>query len=227
MLANIFSIMIVLPLVGLLPQTAQGVDYEAIKGERPGLGVQVVQNRFFVKKMRPEIGIFAGKFLNEAFTDTASTGARMNLFITEWLGIEAQRFETNIKDSQDLEALEEIKFRKLENPDEIVTAEPDINRIHGATDIGVVLVPFYGKLNLFDKFIIYSDLYLSAAATKVESDQGELNGYAIAGGQRFFIGKSASVQIDFRNHSYKEQRGASKSTRNALSIDVGASYFFF
>ena len=218
---------LVIVCVAWVSPNAFAADYAAIKGERPGVGVQVVQNRFFIKKLRPEIGFFAGTFLNEAFTDTNSTGARINLFITEWLGIEAQRLTTDIKDSQDLKALQEIEFRDKVDQNLLVRAEPDINRIHGATDIGIVVVPFYGKLNLFDQLIIYSDLYVSASATKIDSDQGDINGYALAGGQRFFIGKSASIQFDIRNRSYKEKRGETSTNKNALSLDVGASYFFF
>jgi outer membrane beta-barrel protein len=209
------------------PGTALAADEAAIRGERTDLGVKVVQNRYFLKAHRPEFGIFGGRFLNEAYTKTTSYGARINYFFTEWLGLEVQGSKTDITDSDDMKALRTLTFRDVNDPDLFVYPKPQINRIHATKEANLIGVPFYGKLNFFDMLIVYTDLYLSVGATKVETDQGLLNGGSVGAGIRFFILKSASFQIDFRDRIYEEVRGGKDNTKNALSVDFGLSYFFF
>jgi outer membrane beta-barrel protein len=217
-------------------QHAIAADTEAIRGERNDLGVKVVQNRYFIKQFRPEIGIFAGRFLNEAYTKTDTVGIRANFFFTEWFGLEVQGLNTSISDTEDLKALKQLSFRELDS-ERIVYPNPEINRIHATKEVNLVGVPFYGKLNFFDLLIVYTDLYLTAGATQVLTDQRvgpeklvqkkELTGGSIGAGIRFFILKSASFQIDFRDRIYEEMRNSKKNSKHALSVDFGLSYFFF
>jgi outer membrane beta-barrel protein len=215
---------------------ADGLDLKAseIRGDSSKKPVSVLQNRFFLKALRPEVGILAGSMLNEAYTDTKSFGARAGVFATEWLGFEVQAIRTNVSDTADRKALNRLKYRPLEDPtaatrageEVIVSPDPEINAIHGMTDVAVIAAPFYGKLNLMNKLIVYSDLYLTGGISRVETDQGDKTALIIGGGQRFYLYESWSLRIDVRDRIYTETRAGEKTRKNAVGFDIGASYFF-
>jgi outer membrane beta-barrel protein len=204
---------------------ADDLSPSELRGNPNKQPVSVLQNRFFLKAMRPEIGILAGSFLNEAYTKTTTTGFRVGLFINEWFGVEGQYAKTQVKDSEDRKALNRQTYRDLEE-DKQVSPDAEVNPIYSVTDINAVIAPFYGKLNLLNQYIVYSDLYLSAGGAKVETSQGDINAFVIGVGQRFYMLNALSVRIDFRDRMYTEQRGGKDSRKNALSIDLGVSYFF-
>jgi outer membrane beta-barrel protein len=185
--------------------------------------VTVLQNRYFLKAWRPEIGFATGSLLNEAYTDTTAMGVRAALFVNEYFGVETQHFKTTVKDSDDRVALNDIEVEKDGKP---TTVDPEVNPVSKIVDVNGIYAPFYGKLNLADRFIIYSDLYFTAGISKVETEQGDLNAMSIGAGQRFYIERSVSVRIDFRDRIYTEKRGGQDSRKNSYSVDFGMSYFF-
>ncbi|MGE0174145.1 MAG: outer membrane beta-barrel domain-containing protein [Oligoflexales bacterium] len=185
--------------------------------------VTVLQNRYFLKAWRPEIGFATGSFLNEAYTDTTSMGLRASLFVNEYLGVEAQHFKTTVKDSDDRIALNDIEVEKDGKP---TTVDPEVNPVSKIVDLNAIYAPFYGKLNLADQLIVYSDLYFTGGMSKVSTVQGDLNALALGAGQRFYLEKSVSFRIDFRDRIYTEKRGGKDSRKNSYSVDFGMSYFF-
>ncbi len=188
--------------------------------------VAVLQNRYFTKELRPEIGLATGSFLNEAYTKTSMKGARVSLFLNEWIGVEAQSFTTSIADSVDRKALNELKYRKLDDPEAVVSPDPEINQVYSIRDVNAVFAPFYGKLNLMDQMILYSDLYLTGGMAQIETFQGTKTAASIGAGERFYFLQSLSLRIDFRDRIFKETRGNEATTRHAYSVDFGLSYFF-
>ena len=193
--------------------------------------VSVLQNRFFLKSLRPEVGFMSGTILNESYTSTFATGYRLGMFIGEWVGIETQWISTQVSDSADRKALNQLRYRPLQgdatNPDSVVTPDPDVNAIHGMRDIAAVAAPFYGKLNLFDQMIVYTDVYLTAGMSRVDTDQGAKDAIIIGGGQRLYLYDSFSLRFDFRNRMFDEMRAEEKHRRNSWAVDIGASYLFF
>ena len=202
------------------------LDPKELRGSSEAAPVSVLQNRYFVKTFRPEIGFLAGTFLNEAYTDTTCYGVRASLFMNEFLGFEFQSIQTNIEASDDRKALDNLAYRRIDN-EEIVTPVPEINPIKGVTDANVIFAPFYGKLNIVDNFIVYSDVYVSAGASQVKTEfQGDKTAFSAGIGQRFYWKKSVSLRIDFRDRIYSELRSNEKIVKNAYSFDIGMSYFF-
>ena len=197
-----------------------------IRGEKKSSPVTILQNRYFKKTLRPEIGLTAGSFVNEAYTETVMWGAHTSLFINEWLGFEYQYVSTNVTDSDDRKALNQLKYRKIDSSD-VVSPDPEINRIHGANDLSMIVAPFYGKINLIDSLIIYSDLYLLGGISRVDTDQGGLNSISWAAGQRFYYKKNISFRFEVRDRIYSEDRAGDNYTRHAYSVDIGMSYFLF
>jgi outer membrane beta-barrel protein len=214
--------------------TAFELDPKAIRGSKSKTPVSVLQNRFFLKSFRPEAGIIMGSFLNEAYTDTTVMGVRGGMFFTEWAGIEVQYMKANVDDTDDRRALNSLEyFEKVEGSNgdavpsnKIVTPDPEVNPIKGITDFNAVIAPFYGKLNLFNKLIVYSDLYVTTGMAQVDTEQGMKTAFSVGAGQRFYMQENFSVRVDFRDRIYTEERAGKDSRKNAISFDLGASYFF-
>ena len=233
--ARIFQYFAVIALSALtLPRPARAtgpdLDPNEIRGTSTKKPVAVLQNRYFLKAWRPEVAILYGTMLNEAYTNTKLRGLRFSLFFNEWVGAEYQWIRTSVSDSDDRKALNRLQYRPVtadpKKPNEIVSPDAEVNAISGMTDISVIAAPFYGKLNIMDATIIYSDVYGSLGISRVDTDQGTLNAFTYGVGQRFYWAERWSSRIDFRNRSYVEQRGGSDTRKYAWSVDFGVSYFF-
>lgn len=210
------------------------LDPNEIRGKKSKTPHSVLQSRFFLKSWRPEAGVIMGSFLNEAYTDTNVIGIRTGLFVTEWAGFEFQYLKASVSDTDDRTALNSLQyFEKVEGEsgdavpgNKIVSPDPEVNPISSITDINAVIAPFYGKLNLFNKLIVYSDLYLTTGLATVDTAQGAKTAFSVGAGQRFYWQDNFSVRVDFRDRIYTEQRAGQDSQKNAISFDIGASYFF-
>lgn len=230
---NHFLVPVVL-LLGALPSVARADDVSPtdIRGQSSKEPVTVLQNRAFLKAYRPEIGLVAGSLLDEAYTSTTLVGVRAGMFVNEWVGFEVQQFQTKVSDSADRKALNTLKFRPLTDTSgsattqTVVTPDPEVNSIHQITDISAVGAPLYGKLNVLNKWIIYTDLYGTVGMSRLVTDQGVKGAETIGLGERFYIGQSWSVRIDFKDRVFVEQLNGANSVRNSKAVDLGASYFF-
>lgn len=204
-------------------------DIRARTVEKP---VAVLQKRYFKKKFRPELGILEGGFLNEAYTKTEKRGVRLSMFFSEWLGLELQYVDTTVSNSDDKKALDKLKFKKAEtaegdDPDTLVSPQPEVNKVHTIIDAGLCFAPFYGKINLMDFAIVYLDTYITLGGASLDTQQGAKTGISAGIGQRYYFGKSFSMRLDFRNHSFTESRNGKTSARNQQSWDLGLGWFFF
>ena len=198
---------------------------DKIRSDPRRSSVVVLQNRYFTKVWRPEFGLSVGKYMNEAYTDTTTQGVRGSVFFNELIGVELQYQQTSIADSKDRQALKQLRYREM-GTDNIVSPDVEVNQIYDSMDVNCIVAPFYGKLNLFDTLIIYSDLYLTAGLTKLGTEQGSKTAISIGAGQRFYWEKALSFRIDFRNRNFDEKKSGEKYNRDTQSIDIGVSYFF-
>lgn len=211
----------------LFSETSVAMDLQpaSIRGDAKKNPVSVLQNRYFMKVGRPEVGFIVGSFLNESYTDTSSVGLRAALFATEWLGFEYQYSDTSVKDSDDRRALNQIKYRSIDT-EETISPDPEVNSVHGMIDGNIIFAPFYGKMNLMNYLIVYSDVYFTTGVTKVDTDQGDITGVSFGAGQRFYWERSISMRVDFRDRIYTETRAGKDSRKHTYTIDFGLSYFF-
>ena len=198
---------------------------EDVRGKGASSPVTILQNRYFLKALRPEIGVSYGTVTNEAYTDTKLLGFRGALFLNESLGLELQTSTATTSDSDDLQALKRLRYLKIEDPTIQVFPDPEINRIKKIMDLSAVAAPFYGKLNFADWLIIYSDLYLTGGLSALQTDQGSLNALNFGAGQRFYWQKSLSFRIDFKGRSYTEKAAGKDRRKTTYSVDFGLSYF--
>ena len=200
---------------------------EDVRGKGASSPVTILQNRYFLKALRPELGVSYGTVTNEAYTDTKLLGFRGALFFNESLGLELQSSTATTSDSDDLQALKRLRYLKIEDPTIQVFPDPEINRVKKIMDISAVVAPFYGKLNFADWLIIYSDLYLTGGVSTLQTDQGSLNALNFGAGQRFYWQKSLSFRIDFKGRNYTEKAAGKDRRKTTYSVDFGLSYFLF
>ena len=225
----------------LAATSARALDLkpDEIRGKSSKEPTSVLQNRYFTKSYRPEFGLLAGQVVDEAYLNTSTFGGRVGLFFSEWLGLEVSMVKTIVRDSADRKALNTLKYQPLPqtdnsgnaipaNPNETKTVSPDpeVNAIHGMTDTNAVAAPFYGKLNLLNRWIVYTDVYFTGGYSLIETDQGKKNGINFGGGERFYVGQSWSFRVDFRDRVFKEARAGQVTRKNSYSWDLGTSYFF-
>jgi len=212
-----------------LPSYLGAIDLkpEDVRGKTTQSPVTILQNRYFVKAFRPEIGVAMGTVTNEAYTSTQLVGFRGGLFFTEWLGVEVQSTTATVSDSDDLKSLLRLRYRKFDDPNIEVHPDPEVNRLKKILDVSAVIAPFYGKLNFSDWIIIYSDLYLTGGLTKLDTDQGGITGITWGAGQRFYAQKSLSIRVDFKSRMYTEKSNGQDHRKSTYSVDFGLSYFLF
>lgn len=186
----------------------------------------VVQNRFFTKSLRAEVGLSAGTILNESYSRTASAGARAGLFFNELLGLEYNFAQFRSQDSVDLKAL---RTQEVCIATECRAIEPSFIRLEKSHQLQIVSAPIYGKINLFDWSILYSDLTFSAGAALVETSQGRRWAFTPGIGQRFYFSKSFSLRVDATDLYLREtlaNKGTSTSQwRHNWVAQLGLSAF--
>ena len=213
-----------------LPSTvfAAGIDLnpDELRGASTKKQVAVLQNRYFLKAWRPEVGVLLGTVTNEAYTNTKTRGLRLGVFMNEWVGVETQYIRTTVRDSADRQALKKKIYRDQADPTKLVSADAEVNPIQSMKDFVVIAAPLYGKVNILDMAIIYVEIYGSLGISQVATEQGNKNAIAIGAGQRVYFLERWSARLDFRNRSYTETRAGQSSQRNAWTVDVGASYLF-
>jgi outer membrane beta-barrel protein len=156
-------------------------------------GPVVLQNRFFTKQMRVEAGLSAGSVVNESYSQTQAAGARLGLFVSEKIGVEYNFAKFSSKDSADLLAL---RNQEVCAGTECRSITPHFIRLENLNQLQLVTAPVYGKINLFDWAILYSDLTFSAGAAFLRTSQGSKLAFTPSFGQRFYFSKSFSLRLD-------------------------------
>lgn len=205
----------------------QGLDLnpDEIRGNDQNTNVSVLQNRFFLKKNRPEIGISAGTILNESYTDTTLIGARFGFFFNEWLGVELQSVRAQVKDSDDRKALNRLQYRKIDDPSVVITPDPEVNPVKGVNEATATLVPLYGKISVADWKIVYTELYSVIGGGQVDTLQGKKNSLVFGAGLRTYWNSYVSTRIDFRDRTFLETRSGKDSRKHLWSVDFSVAAF--
>jgi len=194
--------------------------------ETPDAVPTVIQNRFFTKQYRLEAGASFGSLLNESYSKTQSVGARAGMFFTEKIGAEYNFVNFRSVDSVDLVALrtQEICIEK-----ECKSLEPSFIRLNRMHQLQAVTAPIYGKINLLDTVILYSDLTLSAGLAQVQTTQGNKWAFTPGIGQRFYFSKSFSLRVDvtdvYLKESYVSQGKTRDNWRHNWMAQAGLSVF--
>ncbi|MFK7872041.1 MAG: outer membrane beta-barrel domain-containing protein [Oligoflexales bacterium] len=207
---------------------ASSVDADGIRGVQSRRPVSVLQQRFFEKSNRIQFGLNTSMILREAYNDTFLTGLHLSYFLKESLGFELNINQSHITDSDDYNALRSLSYRPVvtdtADPDRLVSVDPERNRIHSMTDLGVVFAPFYGKFNILDENIVYADFLFLTGLTSLKTDQGQKIALNLGFGEAMYFMEQWSIKFLYRSRFFQEERSQQKYTRHIMNLSLNLGY---
>jgi outer membrane beta-barrel protein len=201
----------------------------------PEKKISVVQNRKYTKTRSIELGIAGGIGIGEAYRTTRVFIPRATYYFNESFGATVLGAFVGNSENDNMRALREASASSF----------PNIRDVRSWVGGGVVWVPFYAKLNIFNR-IFYMDWHFDAGLVQVNSEidlnyqaAGAANyrssshtGFYWGTAQKFFITKNIAARIDFHNIYYSAPKAVSGvvSTATVLNthyyLTLGASYTF-
>ena len=200
----------------LLLTIASGARAQYDDEEGGGTAI-VIQNRKF--KMAHEFTIEGGTVPLDAFFKGITLTGRYTLHFDDFNAWEigAATYSFNIDTG--------LKDQLINNFGVQAEALPTLLVI---ADTNYVMKPFYGKLALFNRTLLYTELFLVGGATVTYWSDGSFRpGPDVGAGMRFFVAEWLSVRTDIRY--CMAFNGVPISDPNAtvdhiLSLGVGASF---
>jgi outer membrane beta-barrel protein len=200
----------------------------------PEKKIYVVQNRKYTKKQRLEIALNGGLGIGEPYRDRNVFLPRAFFYFNESWGIS---FLSGFNYNRENET-----FKELKSVSSVVPTVRDIKNFYGGS---VVWLPFYAKINMFNK-IFYVDWHFEAglgqANTEIDLNTNSLaqpridsssHIYGSWGtGMKFFITRSFAARLDYLAVYYKAATGrggaigAEEETFDNHYLTLGLSYTF-
>jgi outer membrane beta-barrel protein len=199
-----------------LPATAQ-YDDEDIGGY-----AVVIQNRKF--DMGSEFTLQLGVLPLDAFYKGITGSGRYTLHLTDFHAWEigAGTFSFNIET--------DLRRQLREN----FAVQPDqrgLEQIYGYVETNYVIKPIYGKSSLFNRFLIYNELYFTiGGAIGIWTDLSVRPGPGYGAGIRFFILDWLSIRFDMRHYVLLNGLlfiDPNARLENLLYVGGGVSFNFF
>lgn len=181
-------------------------DEYSFKWLDPDKKIYVLQNRRYLKAERPMLSVLAGPGISNPYRNTSMVSPRLAYFFTEWLGLEAFYTKGFNSENGTFDAL------KRNSPNSL----PVVREIRSQTGLLAEFVPFYAKINVFNK-ILYFDWYFNAGAgvmqtaldTRTSSsspasfqDQS-FTGYYLGTGHLFHLSQLLTLRLDFSGAFYR------------------------
>lgn len=225
---------VLLNIVGCLAHAQDSVDikkledkYWTAKDDEYG----VIQNRTFSKVGRIYGSIVYGPLINDPFASASALGLSGGYFITEDLGVEFNYVTYSSKQNDTVSAYEQ----------QFGGAKPDYNLVKGSKTISVVYTPFYAKMALMNKSIMYFDMGFTGGIGLTDYEVQKVNkdgvgnkslanemdsGTHIELGlmQQLFINQNIAFRLDIKNSFYQQNTkqyeigiGAPESSRSSGS----------
>lgn len=173
----------------------------------PDKKIYVLQNRKYLKAKRLMLSAMIGPGWSNPYKTTFNIDPRAAYYLSESFGIEVFYQFTMNKSNSTLEALERAS-----------TTVPIIREIKSQTGILLHWVPWYAKINVFNK-ILYFDWYFAGGAGSIRSDldvrgsrsaapaiQAE-NPFAVylATGHQYHLTHDVTVRLDVTGAFYRGQ----------------------
>jgi outer membrane beta-barrel protein len=200
----------------------------------PDKKINVVQNRKYSKAQRAELGVAGGIGIGEPYRRTREIIPRLTYYFNEHLGISALAgFVSNAENENIID---------LKVASSTIPAVRDTKSFYGGS---FVWLPFYGKVNLFNR-IFYFDWQFEVGVAHVTSEI-DLNNRATEApileesnhmgvfwgtGHKYFIDRNWAARIDFDALYYKAPVafGGVYTGRDEIDVNyyltLGVSYTF-
>lgn len=162
----------------------------------------VVQNRTYTKEKKYSFSLLYGPLINETFSEGKSFAMTMNYFYSERNGIQ---FTFEHVDSHDSSATRGFIDQG---------GGPNYGRVNTYYGIGYNFVPFYAKMSVLGKRIIYFDMAFTPnlGLTKYDQLTNSLGNsgktsltYGFDISQMFFLDRWFALRVDLKQRWFKEE----------------------
>src|SRR3989344_2572968 len=191
----------------------------------PDKNIYVVQNRKYTKAGQMELSVTAGTTLSEPFYTVRYVSPRATYYFNESWGISGLgSFVSNTQNDVYIQIIKDS------------SVFPNVHSIKSFYGASVMWLPFYAKINVFNK-IFYFDWYFELGAAAITS-RVDLNaskngipnlkeesntGFFFGSGHKYFISKSFAARIEFLMMRYTPNHYTAGQLGN--SQDILFNYF--
>jgi outer membrane beta-barrel protein len=156
----------------------------------------VVQNRRYVKAERFYLTASAGIPFNDPYSTGSITGGSLGYFFSERWGLEANYNSANMKDNDAVSQFVDT-----------YKAMPNHNVYKSSYFLNGIWVPFYAKMSVLDRSIIYFDMGLSVGAGNLDYEITQFEGniskstfaYKVGIFQQIFFSEHFAIRADLIN----------------------------
>ena len=189
----------------------------------------VIQNRTFTKLHRYYGSVVYGPLVNDPFAKSRALGLMLGYYMSEDLGIEFSYLTYDSTQNDTVSAYEK----------QFGGAKPDYNLIKASKTLSVVYSPFYAKMALANKAIMYFDMGFTlglglsdyeiqkvvkdGSGNKSQANEMKSSTHLEIGlTQQLFINQNFALRLDIKNTFYQQNTkayeigiGAAESTRSS------------
>ncbi len=176
--------------------------------------VRVVQRRPFLRRHRVELNPFMGTNLNDTLSSQFIAGGTLNYHLTETMGLGINA-AYSVGNESDL-------FDELIEDYEVY---PQVSTVLWYASLQFQYAPIYGKFALFNSWIIPWDIYTLIGAGYTQTELGGHPMLSVGIGQRFFMNRWFTVNIELRDNIFNENYPAESVLVNNLLVTAGLSFF--
>lgn len=178
----------------------------------------VVQNRRYVKADRFYLSAAAGIPVNDPYNDGNVFNANIGYFFNERWGIEATYNSFDLKKNDNTKQF-----------DESYGTMPNHNTLKSSYYLSGTFVPFYAKMSVVDKAIIYFDMGVSVGVGNISYDiaqkQGDISentfAYRLAVFQQIFFSEHFAIRADLIN-TWSDQKKMKYDALPNANRDLGS-----
>lgn len=197
-------------------------------------GIDVVQNRVFIKGGRTELTLGTGFIFDNPFLRYETLEGRITYHFREMLAFEGSYAYAFHQDKSIVKDLGNIPCDP-NNPLYVdtngtlltncgVSLNPGPDPYQHIFNGNLVWAPIYGKFSIFSKKILHFDIFATAGAGYYMAERDNRFGFNVGVGTKVFLNDWTAVRIDFRNFTIKEGAPFNHIVNNRI-LSVGMSFF--
>lgn len=165
----------------------------------------VVQNRTYEKDKRVAFSAQYGPMINDSYSKGYNLGLSANYFFSERYGLQLSYVQSDLADNE--------TTRTLSYELQAGGARPNHGKTSHYYGVGFNWVPFYAKMSLLGKRILYFDMSITPTIGMTSYDQEIITGnrsqssftYGIDVTQYFFLSRHVAIRGDLINRWFNEE----------------------
>lgn len=206
----------------------------------------VIQNRTFTKMNKFYVSGIYGTLINDPYAKARAMGLMTGYYISEDIGVEFSYITYDSKQNDTVSAYES----------QFGGAKPDYNLVKASKTLSLVYSPFYAKMSLMNKSIMYFDmgLTLGLGMTDYEIQKVDKDGvgnktqsnematgthFELGVMQQLFINQQFALRLDIKNSFYQQdtkqyeigigapESSRTKSSRSSNDTTISVGLTFF